>query len=394
MPKKRRFSLSAFRDPVRRPRAIIWTGIGLMGLIAFILVAIPVTSSYTFCAHVCHCIQDDALAAYADSPHAKVSCVACHIPSQADPVTFMYHKIKAGVEGGYQRVTNTFVLPINPESAVAAEMPAGQCTQCHTSTREATPRRGLIINHAVHAEENVACTSCHNRVAHPERAQLTLAKNEHHEDWLSMDGCFRCHSLEAKAKAPGRCNACHEADFKLVPPSHETTSWYNAFGESKGHAAAAHEVEKRVAAAEKAEGEKKPAEKAEGEEKEELMPMAEVDTCKTCHKSDFCSGCHGTEMPHSAEFKKDHSKQAKAAPASCGKCHARSAAEAKSLGYCDACHHPKSTPGASWTEEHKTVVKASDAKECFTCHEEQQCSYCHVRGSKAGRLNLKNVLGN
>jgi nitrate/TMAO reductase-like tetraheme cytochrome c subunit len=387
MPKKRLFA--AFRDPLRRPRAIIWTGTALMGLIAFIMVAIPAASTFTFCAHACHCIQDDTIAAYADSPHANVSCVACHIPSKAGPATLLYLKAKDGIIGGYQRVTNTYELPINPDSALAAEMPSTQCTQCHTKTREATPRDGLIINHAVHAEENINCTTCHNRVAHPERGTLVLATNEHHDDWLSMDGCFRCHSLEAKSKAPGRCNACHAADFKLVPSSHETTSWYNAFGNSTGHAAAAHEVEKRVAAAEKAQGEKSTVEKGKAEGKEELKPLAEVNTCQTCHRPEFCSGCHGTSMPHSAAFKKDHSKQAAAAPASCGKCHARNAAEAKSLGYCNACHHPKNTPGASWTEEHKTVVKTADAKQCFTCHEEQQCSYCHVRGSEAGRLNLK-----
>jgi hypothetical protein len=387
MPKRRPFD--AFRDPAKRPRAIIWTGLAFMSIIAIALVAIPVTSSYTFCAHVCHCIQDDTLAAYNDSPHAKVSCVACHIPSQADPVTFMYHKIKAGVEGGYQRVTRTFDLPINPESAVAAEMKSTQCTQCHTSTREVTPREGLIIDHKIHADNKVTCTTCHNRVAHPEREQLTLQGNEHHVDWLSMDGCFRCHGLESGAKAPGKCTACHPADFKLVPPSHETTSWYNSYGVSKGHAAAALEVEARVAEAEKAQGEKSAAETGSAEAKEELKPLDEVNTCLTCHKADFCTGCHGMELPHSAEFKKDHAKEAAANSAACGKCHARSAAEAKSLGYCDACHHPKSSPGGSWIEEHKTVVSSEDAKQCFNCHKEQQCSYCHVRGTAAGRANLK-----
>lgn len=85
MPKRRLFG--AFRDPRRRPRAIIWLGIAMMGVIAFAVVAIPVASTFTFCAHACHCIQDDTIAAYADSPHANVSCVSCHVPSKADPAT-------------------------------------------------------------------------------------------------------------------------------------------------------------------------------------------------------------------------------------------------------------------------------------------------------------------
>jgi len=391
MPKKR--PLDAFRDPKRRPRAIIWTGISVMLLGAFLIAAIAVTSSREFCAGVCHRIQDDTIAAYNDSPHANMSCVACHIPVAADPVTFMYHKAKAGIEGGYQQITNTFVLPLNPESAVAAEMTSAQCTQCHTTTRDVTPRKGLIINHDVHIKDKITCTTCHNRVAHPERAVLTLKDNEHHDNWLSMDGCFRCHSLNTGSKAPGRCTACHEPDFKLVPPSHEATNWYTSFGNSKGHAAAAIAVEERVAAAEKAQGEKSTAEKGKAEGKEELKPIDEVNTCMTCHKEAFCTSCHGTQMPHPASFKKDHAKQAAAAPATCGKCHARSAAEAAAQGYCNACHHPDSTPGQPWLAQHETSVKTKDAAKCYTCHKEEQCSNCHVRGVEAGRANLKKAFG-
>jgi nitrate/TMAO reductase-like tetraheme cytochrome c subunit len=391
MAKKRR--LDAFRDPKRRPRAIIWTGVSVMLLGAFLIAAIAVTSSREFCAGVCHRIQDDTIAAYNDSPHANISCVACHIPVAADPVTFMYHKAKAGIIGGYQQITNTFVLPLNPESAVAAEMGSTQCIQCHTRTREATPKRGLIINHAKHADEKINCTVCHNRIAHPERATLTLANNERHDDWLSMDGCFRCHSLAAGSKAPGRCAACHEADFKLTPPSHEATNWYNSFGNSKGHSAAAVAVEERVAAAEKAQGEKKAKEPAEGEAKEEVKPIEEVNTCMTCHKEEFCTACHGMQMPHPEPFKKEHAKQAAAAPAACAKCHARTPAEAKSLGYCNACHHPDSKPGQPWITQHETSVKANDADKCYTCHKEEQCSNCHVRGLDAGRANLKTTFG-
>jgi hypothetical protein len=389
MSKKRPFD--AFRDPKRRPRAIIWSGVAVFAIAAFAVAAIAITSSYTFCSQVCHRIQDDTIAAYDAGPHANISCVACHIPSAADPVTFLYHKVKAGVVGGYQQVTNTFVLPLNPTSAVAAEMPSTQCTQCHTRTREATPRKGLIINHKVHADEGINCTICHNRIAHPELTKLTLKGNDYHDDWLSMDGCFRCHSLDTTSKAPGRCNACHEPEFKLVPPSHETTSWYNSFGNSKGHAEAAMKVEERVAAAEKAQGEKTANES--GEKKEELKPLDEVNTCLTCHKEEFCSACHGIQMPHPEAFAKDHAKQAAAAPATCGKCHARTAAEAKSLGYCNACHHPDSTPGVPWITQHENSVKTGTANKCYTCHKEEQCSKCHVRGAITGRANLKTEFG-
>ena len=142
------------------------------------------TSTYWFCANGCHKVQDDTIAAYQASTHNKVSCMACHMPVGADPVTFILHKAEALGEL-YMTVTNNYELPLNGQSMVSLEMPSKQCTQCHTTNREITPTSGIIIDHKVHAEQDVQCPECHNRVAHNDdrgeaRAERSADGREEH----------------------------------------------------------------------------------------------------------------------------------------------------------------------------------------------------------------------
>ena len=94
------------------------------------------------------------------------------------------------------------------------------------ANREVTPSEGILIDHDAHSEVGIACSWCHNRVAHPEDFELTLTHpetgepNEKHDDFMEMTACFRCHGLEDDANAPGACGKCHPADFELKPPSH------------------------------------------------------------------------------------------------------------------------------------------------------------------------------
>ena len=90
-----RISFSGFKDPKRRPRYIIWTGAALMVFAAVMIVALGVTSTRWFCAEGCHKVQDDTIIAYERSAHRNVSCMACHMPPNADPVTFILHKAEA-----------------------------------------------------------------------------------------------------------------------------------------------------------------------------------------------------------------------------------------------------------------------------------------------------------
>ena len=341
-----RISLSAFTDPARRPRAIIWSAVVVLALAAFLIVALGVTSTYWFCANGCHKVQDDTIIAYNASSHNKISCMACHMPVNANPITFLLHKAEALGEL-YQTVTNTFELPLNPVSEVAETMKPTQCTQCHGTNRKITPTSGIIINHEIHTKNDVTCTMCHNRVAHPEDFKLTLAGNRKHEDFMKMEGCFRCHGLEKGSKAPGECSKCHPKGFRLKPENHLEPGFYEKGGDSKGHAA---------------------------------LKKSQPDYCKMCHiESEFCTGCHKLPMPHPADFQKTHGELGKKEPAVCANCHAkRGASTASATEFCNACHHKQGDPTKPWIPQHFIVVRQTGAQACFECHNPTFCAECHV----------------
>ncbi len=441
-----KISLAGFKDPVRRPRYIIWTGVCVLVLAAVMIVALGVTSTRWFCAEGCHKVQDDTIIAYNRSSHSEVSCMACHMPVNANPVIFILHKAEALGEL-YLTVTDNFELPLNGESEVALTMASKQCTQCHNlDKRNVTPSKGIKIDHKVHAEVNAACTVCHNRIAHREDFELTLndpatgEPNKKHIDFMSMTACFRCHDLGKDAAAPGACSACHPSDFELKPANHRKKDFY-----PKGHAEMAKEKKAEAEAAKagghgeggESEGEKTEATTGTTEPKEEKEgsfltpdkayasgggsgkePVAKEDVpqviaaqrkygahddesigeelpkvesifyCDTCHKSTFCTNCHGMDMPHPAEFKepkdpKDaagHPAVSKAKPEKCVLCHGAN----EKTAFCDSCHHgtkvgwefDKTVP---WTsKQHPRAVAKSGVKSCTSCHPTKFCIDCHT----------------
>lgn len=375
-----KFSLAGFKDPVRRPRYIVWTGVVVLVLAVVVVFALGATSTRWFCAQVCHSVQDDSIAAYEASTHSEISCMACHEPVNADTVTFLLAKVKSGLEV-IPTVRNTYELPLNPGSALSLkggkEMGSQQCTQCHSKNREVTPSKGIIIDHAVHEEKDVWCTVCHNRIAHNEEAAPpTLTdprgeKNKRHPDFMKMDGCFRCHDLEGKKTAPGACSACHTADFPLKPANHLKAEFY-----PKGHAELAREHEKEF---EEVAKEAKILEE-EGIRKDLAAP---VDYCATCHiKSKFCDSCHGMEIPHPEEFKtKTHPQVVKTSFAKCVMCHG----EPATTGFCSDCHHGKKIGWTfdvkvPWKNQHATAVTKNGIDKCFVaCHDQQFCLDCHTK---------------
>lgn len=431
-----KISLAGFKDPARRPRYIIWTGVAVLLIAAVMIPVLGVTSTRWFCAEGCHKVQDDTIAAYQRSTHAEISCMSCHMPVNANPVIFILHKAEALGEL-YLTVRDDYELPLNGESEVALTMASKQCTQCHNmENRTPTPSQGIKIDHAVHAEVNAACPVCHNRIAHNESGDWEPQLNDpksgeksvKHTDFMSMTACFRCHGLEKGAAAPGTCSACHPADFELKPPSHREKDFY-----PKGHAEMAREelAKEQEAAGKGGSGEEAPAteestktsllsvdeayasggeakaavskeqvpevleaQKEEGPSQnesvgEELPSVESINYCSTCHVKTFCSNCHGMDMPHPAEFKepkdpKDpagHPAVSKAQPKKCEMCHTKADPQ-----FCNKCHHGEKAGGwkydtsVPWTKkQHPDAVKAGGVKACTTtCHSVKFCLDCHT----------------
>jgi hypothetical protein len=382
-----RISLAGFRDPIRRPRYIVWTGVVVLFLAAFIVMAMGVTSSRWFCADGCHKVQDDTIIAYTHASHNHIACVTCHMPVNPDPITFVIHKIEGGL-GVIPTVRNTYELPLNEGSKAALshkEFPSAICEECHNmATRKVTPSPGIIINHEVHAKADITCTTCHNRTAHKEDFTLTLPGNKKHDDFMLMTACYRCHSLEPGAKAPGTCPTCHTKDFPLKPENHLQADFY-----PKGHAELARQDAERIA---EAKAEAAAAGTSEGEGGESTLPkVASVSYCSTCHvKASFCDKCHGMTIPHPAEFKepKDAKDPAghpamsknKATAAKCEFCHHQSKTK-----FCDSCHHGSSVKWTfdtkqAWQQQHAKAVDANGVEGCLgKCHEASFCKDCHDR---------------
>ncbi len=397
-----RISFAGFKDPNRRPRYIVWAVVAVMMIVAVMIPVLGVTSTYWFCSEGCHKVQDDTITAYQHSPHNQISCMACHMPVNANPVVFLLHKAEALGEL-YLTVTNKFELPLNAESELALTMKSSQCTQCHDEEkRTVTPSPGLKIDHTVHAEKGVDCTLCHNRTAHVEDFELTLRDpatgepNHPHEDFMEMTACFRCHSQDAVGETPtGACEACHTPDFELKPPSHLMPGFYP---EIHGKLGAAEESRTLEATSEswlngpstEASAEAESAEEGgEGEGGDEtlgetLPSVASINECSTCHKKKFCIDCHGgVPMPHPADFKGKHGKLGKAVPESCAKCHGEGGKG------CDSCHHGTEidypyNAKKPWIDQHYVAVGQVGAAGCLeSCHNPTFCSNCHVNGGVA-----------
>jgi len=85
------------------------------------------TESPSFCGQVCHQVMHPEFAAYHYSPHARVSCTACHIGSGAK----WYVKTKlTGLGQVWAVLTHSYELPI--QTPVANLRPARQtCEECH-----------------------------------------------------------------------------------------------------------------------------------------------------------------------------------------------------------------------------------------------------------------------
>lgn len=380
-----------FRNPAKRPQLVLWLGTAAIALALVAAGSVLGTSTNWFCTDPCHVVHYDNTLTFNDGSHVMQSCIACHEPLNGSPLTFVLMKLEVAPDL-IPTILGTFHLPMNENHSVAFAMPEEQCTQCHTmENRTLSPSAGLIMDHEAHAAEGITCVSCHNRVAHPEDdVTYVLEGDKKHEDWIGMDACFRCHSLEAGAIAPGACAACHPADFDLVPPSHDAAGWYAEFGESGGHAAAYSEEASRVAAAEAWVA------SLPEIEKNETLDMGyeqTVNTCYTCHAKQFCTGCHGVEMPHPEAFVSEHGDAGRADPTVCAKCHARSEAEAEGTNFCNACHHPQGTPELPWIEQHFNAVKTDGANGCFECHNPRYCSACHVSGPEAAARFLQQEAG-
>ena len=215
-----------------------------------------------------------------------------------------------------------------------------------------------------------------------------------------MTACFRCHGQEPKAPAPGACDACHTPDFELRPPSHEATGAFVA-----KHGEIALEVDKEVKktlqgdrsarsspASARPSSQRRSARTAQGQRDARRDAPAGRRHQLVRHLPQGRSSalaCHGTPMPHSAEFKEPKDvKDPKGHPVSL-EAHPREVRHVPQrqgrpelLQRVPPRHEGRlrrTTPAKPWTQQHPKAVAKSGVKSCLEkCHASKFCVDCHT----------------
>ena len=403
----------------RIPRAFRIAGTVVVGVIvlALAVVAYDYTGRPSTCA-ACHELTPD-VESYRKSLHAEVGCYDCH----ANPGAMAKIASRFGlVSDVYAHVTGSFTKPLNADGKLAGKISDTVCERCHSPKRVASPRRGVIIDHAAHKKKNIPCVRCHNRVAHPleltaqylirERISATIP----YRDGTKMASCMECH-VGGAGNPPNDCAACHPQQFKLPyncaschtesleqlkPQSHFAPNYAETIHESlaKSRTTYCYECHMRSFCEDchKKRGvtyvlpaQSKPQfHKPRSHYEPTFLPSGHGDeakeqgkeVCYQCHTEKFCNDCHGgLEMPHPESFKPEHGKimEKLGYNNSCVRCHPNR------NQFCESgCHHRGWDPSLGPLDRsHPQVVKVNNGVGyCLVCHTSVFCAVCHVTGKK------------
>jgi hypothetical protein len=116
--------------------------------------SVTVMDSSQFCGETCHSVMQPQYTQYRNSPHARVSCVACHIGSGAE--SFVRYKV-SGVRQLIRLTTNSYHRPISP--AMDRVRPAREiCEDCH-SPQKVQEDKLKIIRHYGDDEQSTEKTT-------------------------------------------------------------------------------------------------------------------------------------------------------------------------------------------------------------------------------------------
>ncbi len=164
-----------------------------------------------------------------------------------------------------------------------------------------------------------------------------------------MKACTeKCHTAKF-------CVTCH-TQGKVVPTSHKQKNWtkpkppgaLTIYGKQPAKVSAKHALDAQTS----------------------------IESCAVCHgeggpNAKFCKSCHKLEMPHSAEFKKQH-VSSKKNKKQCQNCHLFKEV-------CSNCHHIDSSLTKPWIKVHGGSVNKNGAAGCVEkCHTKDDCVKCHT----------------
>lgn len=295
----------------------------LVVAVAVVASALTITVGSTSAA--CSACHTDRNAAETGS-HPDVSCYSCHLDQGLwDWPAFKAHEMFVMYPG--------WVLGTLPDGPVD-ETNRDVCLGCHESVLQGTIERlGVRVNHATCAPSG-SCDSCHSGVAHGDQVR-----------WLRepvMEECVACHRAESGSDA---CDTCHRGKSETERLS--TGPWQVTHGANW----------------------------------QQMHGMGSLRSCSVCHPQDYCVRCHGTQLPHSADFGAMHGNEAMAENASCGDCHDVAA-------FCEPCHGVPMPHADGFLTQHSGLATGYEDDSCLgLCHRIEDCAGCHVAHTHPGRTD-------
>jgi hypothetical protein len=290
---------------------------------------------------------------HAKHAQAKVDCIACHeeiYDAKALAGNFLPPEKKCLECHGEQKQK-------------------GNCGFCHADVRHAAPyptkQPALVMSHAAHIERTKEnCAVCHKSLPNP----VALADSA-----PPMSACLDCHSHRAEYN-DGRCGGCH---LDLTRYALKPVSAFSHQGDFvREHA--------------------RPA-------------RAAPEACAQCHEQTFCADCHASTVAtrveikfpervdrdfiHRNDFLGRHSVEAQFEPDTCRRCHGSS--------FCEGCHRAQnlSTSSPSPRDPHPFgwsfpgspnfhgPAARRDIVTCAGCHDQgaqSVCVNCHKVGGVGG----------
>jgi hypothetical protein len=295
-------------------QAITWVIFAVTGIALAIALGVGFTAVALPACESCH-MRGDFAAATTAAAHADQDCVSCHVdPSPAGRLSF-------AVRQDFHMV----IRLVRDLDRSYAAVPAERCLSCHGQVMAVgkVGTKGLYVNHDTCAKGQ-ECSSCHSATAHGTATSWIRT--------VRMEQCYTCHGVSNKVTD---CDACHAARL----PNDRVNA---------GTFAVTH-----------------------GPQWQTTHGMGEMGSCSACHEPAKCVGCHGAGVPHSGDFRTQHSTFSTAPNAQCATCHKQE--------FCDACHAYPMPHDHAFVLGHSATVEQDGDARCFRCHTENDCTTCHVR---------------
>jgi len=143
---------------------ILFTVVNVALIIVIFIGSLEFMDSAAFCGRLCHSVMAPEYAAYQRSPHARVSCVACHIGPGAS--WFVRSKI-SGLRQVYAVMAKTYSRPI-PTPIEHLRPARDTCEKCHWPEKFHSDKLRIITHYADDRENTKIYTAILLKVGGPE----------------------------------------------------------------------------------------------------------------------------------------------------------------------------------------------------------------------------------